>query len=267
MPRFVLRNGERYVHDTGAGHPVVLLHGFPLDHSMWSAQIDELSKSYRVLAPDFCGFGQSAVDSGTITMTRHAEDVSDLLQALEIQQPVTVCGLSMGGYVALAFWQHFRHQLGALILCDTRAAADTQEALDRRFRLADVVLEHGTHAVAEAMIPQLFAAGTLEAQPDTVDQVRQLIHGADRQGVAAALHGMAARRDMTTRLAEIEQPALLVVGSEDQLTPPDEMRLMAEALPAGQLSVIDGAGHMAPMEQPQLVNTAITQFLDRLPTA
>jgi pimeloyl-ACP methyl ester carboxylesterase len=245
---------------------VLLLHGFPLDHSMWNAQIQELAGPYRVIAPDLCGFGQSEVHTGTVTMTRHAEDLSDLLTALEVEEPVTVCGLSMGGYIALAFWQYFRHQLGALILCDTRAAADTVEALDRRFRLADIVLEHGTQAVSEAMIPQLFAVETLESQPAIVDHVRQVIDRSEPEGVAAALRGMAARRDMTARLTEITQPALLVVGSEDQITPVAEMRSMAEALPAGRLSVIAGAGHMAPMERPADVNAAIVEFLEGLRT-
>jgi pimeloyl-ACP methyl ester carboxylesterase len=129
--------------------------------------------------------------------------------------------------------------------------------------MADIVLEHGTTAVSDAMIPQLFAPRTLEEHPLIVDQLRQVIARADPEGVAAALRGMAARRDMTGRLSEIEQPVLLIVGAEDAITPVEEMRSMAAALPAGRLSVIADAGHMAPMERPEEVNAAIVEFLER----
>lgn len=263
MRRVQIPSGERHVLDSGSGPPIVLVHGFPLDHSMWNAQVKELAGPFRVIAPDLCGFGESPVQTGTVSMARHAQDLSDLLVALEVDQPITLCGLSVGGYIALEFWHHFRHQLAALILCDTRAAADTVEVLDRRFRMADIVLEHGTTAVSDAMIPQLFAPRTLEEHPLIVDQLRQVIARADPEGVAAALRGMAARRDMTGRLSEIEQPVLLIVGAEDAITPVEEMRSMAAALPAGRLSVIADAGHMAPMERPEEVNAAIVEFLER----
>jgi len=264
MRRVQIPNGERRVLDSGSGPAIVLVHGFPLDHSMWNAQVKELAGPYRVIAPDLCGFGESQVQTGTVSMAQQAGDLSDLLAALDVEPPITLCGLSMGGYIALEFWHHFRHQLQALILCDTRAAADTLEVLDRRFRMADIVLEHGTTAISDAMIPQLFAPRTLEEQPRIVDQLRQVIARADPEGVAAALRGMAARRDMSDRLGEIEQPALLIVGAEDAITPVEEMRSMATALPAGRLSVIADAGHMAPMERPEPVNAAIVEFLESL---
>jgi pimeloyl-ACP methyl ester carboxylesterase len=228
---------------------------------MWAGQVERLSATHRVLAPDLRGFGQSTVTEGCVTMQQFARDLAAMLDALGIAEPVTLGGLSMGGYVAFQFWQEFSSRLAALILCDTRANADSaQGAADRR-AAADRVVREGPAALAEGMLPKLFSPATRETRPSLIDAVRSTMLGNPRQGIAAAARGMAERPDMTARLAEIRCPVLVVVGAEDTISPPADMRAMAAAIPGCRVAEIPQAGHMAPLEQPDAVNRAIEEFL------
>jgi 3-oxoadipate enol-lactonase len=247
--------------DRGRGLPLVLVHGYPLDHSMWQGQIEGLSDTCRVIAPDLRGFGASDVTPGTATMEQMAEDVAGMLDALSIQQPVVFCGLSMGGYVA---WQFaFRHpqRLAKLILCDTRAIADSPDAAAGRLKTADRVLAEGASVAADALLPKLFAPVTYSQQPQIVEATRQVILRTKTEGIAAALRGMAERPDVTSRLPEIDVPGLLICGQHDGISPPSEMRQIAEQLPSARFVEIADAGHMSPLEQPVAVNIAIRQFV------
>jgi len=261
MRRVQLAGTELAVEDRGSGPAIVLVHGFPLDHTMWSAQLDQLSRTHRVLAPDLRGFGQSSVTEGCVTMQQFARDLAAMLDALGITESIALGGLSMGGYVAFQFWQEFSSRLAALILCDTRANADSvQGAADRR-AVADRVLREGPGALAEGMLPRLFSPATRETRPSLMDAARSTMLNNPRQGIAAAARGMAERPDMTARLAEIRCPVLVVVGADDVISPPTEMRAMATAIPGSRVAEIPQAGHMAPMEQPDAVNHAILEFL------
>ncbi len=245
----------------GAGPPLLLVHGFPLDHSMWRGQIDGLSGSRRVIAPDLRGFGASQVTPGIVTMEQLADDLAELLSALDIAEPVTLCGLSMGGYVAWQFWQRHRERLDRLILCDTRATADTREVAKGRQLMASEVLRDGARVAADSMIPKLFAESTQRQRPELVQATRDVILATSPEAIAAAQLGMASRPDMTSRLGEIDVPALLVCGEHDGISPPSEMQGLAAAMPHAEFVSIADAGHMAPLEQPQAVNEAIERFL------
>ena len=247
--------------DRGAGPVILLVHGFPLDHSMWSEQIDVLAVRNRVIAPDLRGFGESDGQGETTTMQQFAADLAGLLEALEIREPITLCGLSMGGYVAWQFWKHYREQLSRLILCDTRAASDTPEGARGRFALAKTVLADGALPVADSMLPKLFAPTTLDSRPPCVDATKQVMDSTRPTTIAAALRGMAERPDMTAELPNIELPALLLCGEHDVITPADEMRTVAAAMPNAMFHVIYGAGHMSPLERPERVNHLILDFL------
>jgi 3-oxoadipate enol-lactonase len=250
--------------DRGHGPPLVFVHGFPLDHTMWSGQIRAFADRYRVIAPDLRGFGQSGVSKGTVAMEQLADDLAALLGALAVDEPVVLCGLSMGGYVAWQFWQKYRSRLRALILCDTRARADTPEAAAVRHETADRVLAEGPESLAESMMPNLFAEATANTHPERIESVRRVILNTDRNGIAAAQRGMAARPDFTEALGQIDCPTLVVVGLEDAITPVEEMRSIAQAIPQAQLAVIPEAAHMAPTENPDEVNRVIGAFLHRL---
>jgi pimeloyl-ACP methyl ester carboxylesterase len=245
----------------GSGPPLVLVHGFPLDHQMWQAQIEGLADAYQVIAPDLRGFGGSDVTRGTVTMPQMADDLAGLLDVLQVRQPVTLAGLSMGGYVAWQFALRHRPRLARLILCDTRAQADTPEAAAARLALAERVLAEGAAVVAQTLLPKLFAPATYTQKPELVAAMREVILRTHPEGIAAALRGMAQRPDVRPLLGQIDVPALVLGGEEDAISPPDEMRQIARELPQGTWVPIPHAGHMAPCEQPDRVNQAIRRFL------
>ena len=255
---------ELAVADEGNGPPLVLVHGFPLDHGMWSAQVEALSGQYRVIAPDLRGFGRSGVTEGKVTMEQFADDLAALLDALEVDQPVAFCGLSMGGYIGWAFLRNHRRRVRALILCDTRAAADTPEAAAGRLETADRVLREGPAPMVDAMLPKLLAEATLRSRPHRVESLRGVMLSTDPEGIAAAGRGMAERPDATPMLPRIDCPCLVLVGRLDALSTPGEMRAMAGAIPGARFVEIPGAGHMAPVENPDAFNAAIIEFLGAL---
>ena len=247
--------------DRGQGHPVLLVHGFPLDQHMWKAQCDALALDFRMIAPDLRGFGGSDGTENVLTMEQFADDLAVLLDRLKIEEPVTFCGLSMGGYVALQFLRKYPSRVHALILCDTRSAADTTQTAEGRYRLAEQVMREGSQAAAEAMIPKLVSKTTHTERPEAVRAVQEMILSTRPESIAAALRGMAIRPDMTGMLPEIDVPVLMIVGEEDQITPPEEMRQMADHIDSCRVVVVAGAGHLPPMEQPRAVTRSLLRFL------
>lgn len=246
----------------GDGPPLLLVHGFPLDHSMWSAQIDDLAKWYTVIAPDLRGFGQSEIVDGPVTMQTYADDLAALLDAMGITDPVHLCGLSMGGYIAWAFVEQHRNRLASLILCDTRATADNEAARKTRELTAQRVLREGPDFLASDLIDKLFVKSTREQRPEIIEQTKQVIRSTHPTTIAAASRAMAARPDVTDRLPSIDLPTLIIVGEHDAISPPSEMHEIADALPHATFVEIKDAGHMAPLERPEPVNAAIENFLN-----
>ncbi len=270
MKSFSVRGTELHCVDRGQGRPVLFVHGFPLDHTMWTAQIEALSSDYRVIAPDLRGFGRSLIRStgGTpvvpFTMEQFADDLAALLDALEVREPAVYCGLSMGGYIALQFQRKYAERLRGLALCDTRSTADTAEAAAGRRTMAERVLKEGPAFVAETMLPRLVCETTRQERPGLVEELRRVIMANCPQGIAAAALGMAQRPDMTASLGGIRCPTLVVVGQEDTISPPAEMRGIAAAIPRARFVEIPAAGHMSPMENPAAVTAAIAEFLATL---
>ncbi len=261
----VTTNGHEFsVFDEGTGLPIVFVHGFPLNHTMWQGQLDAFADAYRVIAPDLRGFGNSGVTEGTATMDQFADDLNAILDSLDVTEPITYCGLSMGGYIGWQFMRKYGRRIKALILCDTRAAADSPEGIENRHRLAEAVLEHGPEPAVNTMLPSLVSEKTNEEKPQVLHQLREMIIGTDRRIIAAALLGMAARPDSTAMLPDITIPTLVIVGVEDKLTPALEMKQMAEAIPGAEFVEIPHAGHMAPMEDPQTVNATMVRFLESI---
>jgi 3-oxoadipate enol-lactonase len=266
MPRFQLiddgANMQWNGRDHGRGPTLLLVHGFPLDHTMWAGQINELADTHRVLAPDLRGFGASTVTAGTVTMEQMADDLACLLDALDIRDPVTFCGLSMGGYIAWQFVRRHRAKVARLILCDTRAQADTDQAAAARRETAERVLVDGPGFLADAMIDKLFAPSTHVDHPERIQATRNTIGNTDPHGIAAAARGMAQRPDVTGMLPDIDVPALVLCGQHDAISTVAEMRQIAAAIPTARFVEIPAAGHMAPLENPHKVNQAIRSFLD-----
>jgi pimeloyl-ACP methyl ester carboxylesterase len=244
----------------GEGTPVVLLHAFPLDSRMWLPQVEALG-GYQAIVPDLRGFGAARGRAVEVAhMDLLADDLARLLDDRKLDQ-VILCGLSMGGYVALAFARRHRDRLGGLVLCDTRAGVDSEEAAANRLAMADRVLAEGVGFVPEAMVPRLLGRTSREQRPDLVERVKKIILDQDSRGIAGAQRGMAARPDSTPVLAEVTVPTLVIVGSEDELTGPEEGRALATGIRDARLVQVEGAGHLVNMEQPDPVNDALLDFI------
>ncbi|MBX6312857.1 MAG: alpha/beta fold hydrolase [Isosphaeraceae bacterium] len=251
--------------DDGPGPVVVLLHGFPLDHTMWDPQRATIGSEYRVVTPDLRGHGKTAAPEGIYPVDDMADDVIELLDALKISEPVVVGGLSMGGYLALSIAVRYPKRLRGLMLLNTRAAADTPEAARVREDLArQVEATHSAEPVIATMLPRLFAPATRERRPEVIEWARAVMARTSPRGIAGTLRGLATRPDRTADLARITVPTLVLAGADDQLIPLEEARRMAGALPHAQLVAIPAAGHLAPLENPAAVNDAILRFLNSL---
>ena len=248
--------------DAGSGSAVVLLHGYPFDHSMWAEQVDFLSgHGYRVVAPDLPGFGETVEADGTITtMEDMARHVAALLDKLEILN-ATICGLSMGGYVAFEFVHLFPQRVCALVLAGTRAPADQEQEKQARGQQAEQMLAHGMAEIADASLPKLLAPQTLAEKPAVVAQLREMILRADPRGAAAAQRGMAARRDYSADLPGINVPVLIIVGRQDPIRPVADAEFMHRDLSNSRLEIIEDAAHLTNMDQPGTFNQVLISFL------
>jgi 3-oxoadipate enol-lactonase len=263
MKTITVRGIELAYVDRGQGTPLLLVHGFPLDHSMWNAQIDALAdrEGCRVIVPDLRGFGQSEAGGDVVTMEDMADDMAALLDGLGIDEPVVFCGLSMGGYVAFQFALKYAGRLAGLILCDTRAVGDTPQVAAARRATAEQVLDQGSANLVAAMMPKLFAEASASESPRLVESLRLVMLENNARGTAAAALGMAQRPDVTASLCKIGCPALVIVGSQDAISTAAEMRSIADGIPGAEFVEIPDCGHMSPMEKPDEVNAAIARFI------
>ena len=256
--------------DRGMGLPVIFLHAFPLNRSMWEGEIQALlaDQRYRLVALDWRGFGESEISSSSTkpvisAMDLFADDIANLMDTLGIQQAV-LCGLSMGGYAAFSFARNYPQRLRGLILADTRPGADTPEGSVKRETVAQLAETEGSSAIADLQLPQLISDYTRLHHPEVETRVRQLIDSATPSGIAAASRGMAVRADSSDLLATIPCPTLVIVGEQDALTPPQIARDYAERIPGAQFVIIPHAGHLSNIEQPQSFIQTIRQFLQTL---
>jgi pimeloyl-ACP methyl ester carboxylesterase len=244
----------------GVGTPVVLLHAFPLDSRMWLPQVEALG-GYEVIVPDLRGFGAGAALAGEVSdMDLMADDIALLLDERRLER-VVLCGLSMGGYVALAFAGRHMDRLGGLVLCDTRAGADSDDARTARLAMAERVLAEGVGFLPETMVPRLLGETTRRDQPELVQSVTRTILDQHPRGIAAAQRGMAARPDSTEVLGRITVPTLVITGLEDALIEPAESRELAASIRDSRLVQVPGAGHLVNLEKAGLVNEALLDFL------
>ena len=261
MKRFTVLDTALDCHIQGQGQPLLLVHGFPLDHTMWEHQIRGLSDRYRVIAPDLRGFGGSLRGSAPLTMPQFAADLSDLVQQVVGNRPVAFCGLSMGGYIAWEFYRSYREQVSHLILCDTKAEKDVSSTARARRLMARSVQKNGMSELTQSMSRRLVSTAWQQAQPDAFQALQDCIQRAQPQSVAAALLAMAGRADATELLATIKCPTLVMVGAQEVITTVDAMRSVASAIKEAKCVTIPHAGHLAPLENPVSVNRAVREFL------
>ena len=263
MPRAVqLKDATLHVCDEGSGPPLLLVHGFPLDHQMWQQQISYFSRSFRVIAPDLRGFGKSGELNGVWTMQQFAEDLAAVLTAMQETRPVVFCGLSMGGYIAWQFVQRYPERVAKLIVCDSLATADAPDYAQTRLTIANRLEQEGTNAfLVESMLPRLFGETLVKTAPTWVRDTEAIMRGTSPHTCAAAQRGMSQRPDMSGFLPSIQVPSLILCGEHDIISPPEKMRTIAQAISGATYVEIAQAGHMAPLEKPDEVNRAIEEFL------
>jgi 3-oxoadipate enol-lactonase len=238
-----------------AGRTLLLLHAFPLSARMWEPQLALADAGWRIIAPEV------ASGAATLpTMDDYAGRVIDLLDSLRIHE-VVIAGLSMGGYVALAMFRHAARYAQGLILCDTRAEADTPEGVEGRKKMQALVREKGQAAIADEMLPKLLGETTRRTRPETVERVRALVLSMSTESIAGALNALMTRSDSTALLSSIHCPVQIIVGEEDTVTPRALSEKMQERIAGSELVVIPEAGHLSNLEQPQLFNETIARFL------
>jgi pimeloyl-ACP methyl ester carboxylesterase len=246
---------------SGAGTPLVLLHAFPLDGRMWAPQVEALAGTYQVIVPDLRGFGaardQAVEEAG---MDLLADDLLRLLDDRGLDR-VVLGGLSLGGYVALAFLRRHADRVSGLVLLDTKASADGDQARADRLKMAERVLAEGNDFVPEVMLPKLLGQTSREHRPEVVEKVTALIREQTPEAIAGAQRGMAARAATTDVLATIKVPTLVVTGEEDVVTGPEIGRDLAAGIPGARFLLVEEAGHLVNLEQPEIVNEALLDFL------
>ncbi len=259
-------NGNTFGYDdAGSGLPVVFLHGFPHDRTLWAQQRSALAPMVRCIAPDLRGFGVSGAH-GPYSMDQYADDVMALLDTLDIG-PAVICGLSMGGYVAMALWRRHAAKVRGMVLCDTKATADSDAARANRDRLIQLALTDGVTAVADELLPGMIGKGTRRRQPALAAELQAMMSRQSIAGIVGALGALRDRPDSHETLRSITVPTLVLVGEEDALTPPSDAQAMLDALPkdaAARMEIIAGAGHVSCLERPAAVTHALAEFLSTL---
>lgn len=247
---------------TGSGPPVVLLHAFPLSGRMWRPQTDALKNAFRFIIPDLPGFGKSARQE-TPSIAGMALEVAELLNHLEIREPVFIGGLSMGGYAAFEFYRQFPERVKSLGLFSTRAAADTPEGRAKRMKTIELIRASGLEPFTQAVIPNLLGKTTLEKKSSVSAFVKEVILGNDQAGVADSLLAMAQRRDSSDLLSAFKIPVLVAAGDEDLFIPFTEAQMMKEQIPGAAFELIFHAGHLINLEDPEMFNAALKRFLEK----
>lgn len=258
-----LLNGHRchYTEQgSSSGLPVVFIHGFPFSRATWEAQLEALPEAIRAIAYDVRGHGKSAVGDGHYTIELFVDDLLALLDHLQIEAAV-LCGLSMGGYIALRATEREPGRVRALVLCDTQSAADTDAAKLGRAAAIRQIQSSGTTAFVDGLLPKLFTAESIRAETGAVELIRRMMRATDPLAITGTLLALAARTDTTAALAGMDRPALLMFGEDDPITPPDAGRQMLAALPHATLELIPRAAHVSNLENSADFNRHLLSFL------
>ncbi len=256
-----VRGLEMTYEDTGGtGTPLLLIHGYPLDHTLWQAPWKALAPAARVIAPDLRGFGETPLPRGPVSMETYADDLLGLIDALHIDRAV-IGGLSMGGYITFAFYRQHASRVRALVLADTRPQADLEGGKKGRDESIALARKEGATAIADAMLPKLLTPRTLATRREVTQAAHAMMARQPVEGIVAALVAMRNRPDSTGTLAAINVPTLVLVGAEDTLTTPQDAETMRAGIRGARLATIPDAAHLSNYEQPEGFNAALGEFL------
>jgi len=250
--------------DVGEGSiPVLFLHGFPFDKSMWKGQLDSLKTSNRLIACDIRGFGKSIDEKTPLSIDLFSEDLIAFLDKLTIKK-VIVCGLSMGGFISLNAIKRFPERFEALILCDTQCIADTAEVKENRHKAIEQINLDGTTEFNEKFIKNVFHPDSLTNKAELVENLRSVVFANSKEIITAGLIALAERSETCSSLNSIHIPTLIICGREDAVTPLAQSEFMHEHIEGSSLKIIDNAGHVSNLEQPEAFNKCLHDFLNSL---
>jgi 3-oxoadipate enol-lactonase len=250
--------------DVGEGDiPIIFLHGFPFDKSMWQIQIDFLRATQRLIACDIRGFGKSSDEGSTLSMDLFGEDLIAFMDALSIDKAI-ICGLSMGGFIAFNAQKRYPDRFAAMILCDTQCIADTEEVKAKRFEIMDEIALYGPAAFNEGFIKKVFHKDSFNTRKAVVAKLREVVFANSQHIITQGLMALAGRSETCTTLFDIQVPTLIICGSEDEVTPLVESEFMHENIKGSVLRVIEKAGHVSNLEEPWEFNKHLLEFLGTL---
>lgn len=250
--------------DLGKGPlTLIFIHAFPLNKSSWKPQLDALAENYRVITYDIRGFGKSSDSEEKTTITLMANDLLLLLEALEVEKPV-LCGISMGGYIALNMITRFPEKFKALVLCDTQCVADTDEGRQKRYDNIALIKNGELKKFAETFVKNAFGKTTHEKNKDLVNRILNQILITDTTTITNSLEALAERSETCTFLKTIVKPTLIICGEEDTVTPPEKSKFLNEKISGSILKMIPEAGHFPNIENPQTFNSALSEFFNSI---
>ena len=250
--------------DVGDGTvPIIFLHGFPFDKSMWKAQLEHLKENNRVIALDFRGFGKSIDENTPLSMELFTEDLILFMEELNIERAV-ICGLSLGAFVALDAIKRFPERFDALILCDTQCIADTSKVKEKRHKTIEEINANGSSEFKEKFVKSVFHKETLTNKPALVDELRTVVNANSDRVIKAGLLALADRSETCSILENITIPTLIICGRQDEITPLTQSEAMHKSIKNSELRIIDNAGHVSNLESPVEFNSYINEFLTTL---
>lgn len=247
--------------DTGRGQPVLFIHGYPLGRRMWRPQLEALLGAMRIIAPDLRGHGDSDAVQGPYTIAMHADDCIDLLDNLQVDEPVIVVGISMGGYVAMALQRQYPERVAGLVLVSTKAGAESAEGKKKRDEAMTLARDGGVSSIVDDMLPKLIAPQNIQKKKAVAEYLELVMKRTSLEGVLGDLVAMRDRPDATEGLRAVDVPTLIIHGRDDQLIPYTEAEAMAQLVRGANLSIMVDTGHMPSLEQPQAFNLALTGFV------
>lgn len=242
---------------------IVFIHGFPLNKSMWSHQVESLKKNCRVITFDVRGHGESEIGSDTFSIDLFTDDLMKLMDALEVHN-TALCGLSMGGYIALNAVQEYPKRFNALILCDTHCAGDTPDVKEKRMEDIQFIKKNGIEAYAEKNLEKLILPESLKSKKEETKAVKEMIKDMSVESLIRTLHALAERKETCTNLSQIDIPVLILMGEEDKITPPSKGQFMQNNINNSELKLVENAGHLSNLDNPNHFNKLLTQFVDSL---
>jgi 3-oxoadipate enol-lactonase len=244
------------------GIPVVFIHGFPFSHEMWNLQMHALPQNVRAIAYDVRGHGLSDVGDGQYTIELFVDDLIGLLDHLGISKAI-LCGLSMGGYIALRAMERFPQRIAGLILCDTKSEADTDIAKINRSATLSLIKRSGVQSFTDDFLKRIFWNNTFENNPQAIQFIRNIIEANSPLGICGTLLALASRTDTTALLPSINIPTCIIVGEQDTLTPPSTSQKMHELISDSEYHIIPKAAHMSNIENPSIFNEILLAFLKK----